>query len=85
MAGGPGPAPPFLFGVVAMLAPTRTGRTLQQSARAAVQCCVVLRGTTAEMCDELRRQREPWGVSYVMVGESVMEQFAPVVEELTGR
>jgi len=37
----------------------------------------VLRGTTAEMCDELRRRRELWGVSYVMVGESVMEQFGP--------
>jgi alkanesulfonate monooxygenase SsuD/methylene tetrahydromethanopterin reductase-like flavin-dependent oxidoreductase (luciferase family) len=45
----------------------------------------VLRGTTAEMCDELRRRRERWGVSYIMVGEAVMEQFAPVVEELVGR
>src|SRR5882724_12052822 len=34
---GPGPARPFRFGVVAMLAPTRTGGTLQQSARAAAQ------------------------------------------------
>ena len=45
----------------------------------------VLRGTTAEMCDELRKRRELLGVSYIMVSESVMEQFAPVVEELTGR
>jgi hypothetical protein len=27
----------------------------------------------------------PGGVSYVMVGESVMKQFAALVKELTGR
>jgi alkanesulfonate monooxygenase SsuD/methylene tetrahydromethanopterin reductase-like flavin-dependent oxidoreductase (luciferase family) len=45
----------------------------------------VLRGTVAEMCDELQRRRELLGVSYITVGESMMEQFSPVVEELAGR
>jgi len=44
-----------------------------------------LRGTTSEMCDELRRRRELFGVSYIMVGESMMQHFAPVVEKLTGQ
>jgi hypothetical protein len=45
----------------------------------------VLRGTVDQMCFELQRRREQLGVSYIMVGEFMMEQSAPVVEELTGR
>jgi alkanesulfonate monooxygenase SsuD/methylene tetrahydromethanopterin reductase-like flavin-dependent oxidoreductase (luciferase family) len=45
----------------------------------------VLRGTVDEMCDELQRRRDSLGVSYITVGEPMMEQFAPVADALAGR
>jgi len=44
----------------------------------------LLRGTPAEMADELRRRRDEYGVSYISVNGSYLEQFAPVVELLAG-
>jgi probable F420-dependent oxidoreductase len=45
---------------------------------------VMLRGSTAEMADELRRRRDTLGVSYVSVNSAFLEQLAPAVEQLTG-
>jgi probable F420-dependent oxidoreductase len=45
---------------------------------------VLLRGSTTEMADELRRRRDAFGVSYVSVNGAFLEQLAPVVERLTG-
>jgi probable F420-dependent oxidoreductase len=45
----------------------------------------LLRGTPAEMADELQRRRDAYGVSYVSVNGSFLEPFAPVVERLAGR
>jgi probable F420-dependent oxidoreductase len=45
----------------------------------------LLRGTPAEMADELQRRRDAYGVSYVSVNGAFIEQFAPVVERLAGR
>lgn len=45
----------------------------------------LLRGSAVEMADELQRRRDEIGVSYVSVNGAFMEQFAPVVERLTGR
>jgi probable F420-dependent oxidoreductase len=42
-------------------------------------------GTVDEMCATLLRRREHLGISYVMVGDELMEAFAPVVERLAGR
>jgi probable F420-dependent oxidoreductase len=42
-------------------------------------------GSTQEMCDTLERRRETLGISYVVVGDELMEALAPVVERLTGR
>lgn len=44
----------------------------------------LLRGTPAEMADELQRRRDAYGVSYVSVNAAFFEQFAPVVERLAG-
>lgn len=44
-----------------------------------------LMGTTDEMCATLLRRRESLGISYLMVGDELMEAFAPVVERLAGR
>lgn len=43
-----------------------------------------LLGSVAAICDELHRRREEYGISYVTVGDSVMEAFAPVVAKLAG-
>ncbi len=42
-------------------------------------------GPVGAICDELERRRDTYGISYVTVGDSVMEAFAPVVERLAGR
>jgi len=42
-------------------------------------------GTVDSICDELERRRERYGISYITVGDSVAEAFAPVVARLAGR
>ena len=41
-------------------------------------------GTVDSICDQLEERRERFGISYVTVGDSAVEAFAPVVERLTG-
>jgi hypothetical protein len=41
-------------------------------------------GSVDEICDELVRRRELYGISYVTVGDLQMEEFAPVVAHLAG-
>lgn len=45
----------------------------------------MLRGSTAQMADELQRRRDELGVSYVTVSGMFMEEFAPLIELLSGR
>lgn len=45
----------------------------------------VLLGDADAMCDQLRRQREALGVSYINVSDMQMEALAPVVARLAGR
>jgi len=42
-------------------------------------------GSVDTICEELERRREQFGISYVTVGDSAMEAFAPVVARLAGR
>jgi probable F420-dependent oxidoreductase len=42
-------------------------------------------GSVDTICDELRRRRELHGISYITVGDTAMEAFAPVVARLRGR
>lgn len=44
----------------------------------------VLVGSVDQICDELERRRDAYGISYVTVGESVAEDFAPIVARLAG-
>jgi alkanesulfonate monooxygenase SsuD/methylene tetrahydromethanopterin reductase-like flavin-dependent oxidoreductase (luciferase family) len=44
----------------------------------------MLRGSVQEMADELQRRRDAFGTSYVAVNGAFTEQFARVVELLTG-
>jgi probable F420-dependent oxidoreductase len=41
-------------------------------------------GTTDQMCETLVRRRETLGISYVVVGEEMMETLSPIVERLSG-
>jgi probable F420-dependent oxidoreductase len=42
-------------------------------------------GTPEQMCETLIRRRERFGFSYVLVSDELMDAFAPVVEQLSGR
>jgi probable F420-dependent oxidoreductase len=41
-------------------------------------------GTVEEIIDQLQRRREEWGLSYVVVGDDNIDEFAPIVAELAG-
>lgn len=41
-------------------------------------------GSVDEICDELIRRREEFGIHYITVGHEVMDSFAPVVARLAG-
>jgi probable F420-dependent oxidoreductase len=45
----------------------------------------VLVGSVGAICDELERRRAIYGISYVTVGASIAEDFAPVVARLAGQ
>ena len=45
----------------------------------------VLVGPADAICETLERRRESYGISYVTVGASLAEDFAPVVDRLAGR
>ena len=42
-------------------------------------------GSVDEVCEELLRRRERYGINYVTVGDLQMEEFAAVVARLAGR
>lgn len=42
-------------------------------------------GTVEQCVEEVQRWRDRWGISYVAIDSEVMEDFAPVVEAVTGR
>jgi len=41
-------------------------------------------GSPDEICEELTRRREIYGISYITVGDNVFEAFAPIVARLAG-
>jgi alkanesulfonate monooxygenase SsuD/methylene tetrahydromethanopterin reductase-like flavin-dependent oxidoreductase (luciferase family) len=45
---------------------------------------MILRGSPAEMADELQRRRDTLGISYFSVNGAFIEQFAPVTKLLAG-
>jgi probable F420-dependent oxidoreductase len=42
-------------------------------------------GTIDAICEELERRREATGISYVTIGDNVLDAFAPVVARLAGK
>ncbi|HYW24542.1 MAG TPA: TIGR03621 family F420-dependent LLM class oxidoreductase [Terriglobales bacterium] len=45
---------------------------------------IVLMGTEQEVVDQIRRQREMYGISHLTVGQPSMRAFAPIVARLAG-
>ena len=62
---------------------TQMGLSAEALARAGAVSA--LTGTTDEMIETLQRRRESLGISYIAVGDEMMEGLAPVVERLAGR
>jgi probable F420-dependent oxidoreductase len=62
---------------------SQMGLTAEGLARAGA--VAALTGSTDEMVEGLQRRREKLGISYIVVGDELMEGLAPVVERLAGR
>ena len=62
---------------------SQMGLTAESLARAGA--IAALTGTVDEMVEGLQRRRESLGISYIAVGDELMEGLAPVVERLAGR
>lgn len=62
---------------------SQMGLTAESLARAGA--IAALTGTVDEMVAGLQRRREKFGISYIAVGDEMMEGLAPVVERLAGR
>jgi probable F420-dependent oxidoreductase len=50
----------------------------------ALESGAALVGTETEIIDQLHQRRERWGLSYVVVGDENIDEFAPIVAKLTG-
>jgi len=50
----------------------------------ALESGAVLVGTEDEIIEQLHRRREEWGLSYVVVGDDNVDDFAPIVAKLAG-
>lgn len=51
----------------------------------ALEVPLVLVGTVEEICEDLERRRQRYGLSYWVVPDASMEDFAPVVSQMSGR
>ncbi len=50
----------------------------------ALESGAALVGTVEEIVEQLHRRRAEWGLSYVVVGDDNVDEFAPVVAQLAG-
>jgi probable F420-dependent oxidoreductase len=57
------------------------GMTGQEALDSGVALC----GTVDQCIERLQQRREDWGVSYVILGDDQVDQFAPVVAKLAGQ
>ena len=58
---------------------------LSAAGLAAAGSVAAVTGSTEEMCETLLRRRDQLGISYLLVGDELMDALAPVVERLAGR
>jgi probable F420-dependent oxidoreductase len=50
----------------------------------ALESSAVCVGTETEIIEQLQQRREKWGLSYVVVGDDNVDEFAPIVAKLAG-
>jgi probable F420-dependent oxidoreductase len=50
----------------------------------ALESGAVLVGTEDEITEQLHRRREEWGLSFVVIGDDNVDEFAPIVAKLAG-
>jgi probable F420-dependent oxidoreductase len=58
--------------------------TFGVSPEEAIESGAALVGTEEEIAEQLHRRREEWGLSYVVVGDDNVDEFAPIVAKLAG-
>ena len=61
------------------------GRALGLSTAEMLQHPHALFGPPDAICEELERRRERFGISYITVGDTAQDAFAPVVARLAGK
>jgi probable F420-dependent oxidoreductase len=54
------------------------------TAQTALETPIAIVGTVEQMVDDLEARRERWQMSYIVVDDTVAEEFAPVVARLAG-
>jgi hypothetical protein len=50
----------------------------------ALESGAALVGSESEIIEQLHRRRERWDLSYVVIGDENVDEFAPIVAKLTG-
>ena len=50
----------------------------------ALESGAALVGSETEIIEQLHQRRERWGLSYVVLGDENVDEFAPIVAKLTG-
>ena len=50
----------------------------------ALESGATLVGSETEIIEQLHKRRERWNLSYVVVGDENIDEFAPIVAKLTG-
>jgi alkanesulfonate monooxygenase SsuD/methylene tetrahydromethanopterin reductase-like flavin-dependent oxidoreductase (luciferase family) len=58
--------------------------TFGVSPEEALESGAALVGTEDEITEQLHRRREEWGLSYIVVGDDNVDEFAPIVAKLAG-
>jgi probable F420-dependent oxidoreductase len=58
--------------------------SLGVSPEEALESGAALVGTEDEIAEQLHRRREEWGLSYVVIGDANVDEFAPIVAKLAG-
>ena len=62
-----------------------TSRWTQLTPDEILQSPYVLIGSVDQMVEDIQARRKRWGISYYVVHEPYLEDFAPVVARLAGR
>jgi alkanesulfonate monooxygenase SsuD/methylene tetrahydromethanopterin reductase-like flavin-dependent oxidoreductase (luciferase family) len=63
----------------------QVAQVMQLSTDEVLSMPIVLLGTERQIADQIERQRDEYGFSYLTISAQHMREFAPIVERLAGR